>query len=353
MRALPQLPRVACGSFNHQIESRTAEQPERIEALRDPYEVLGVSRKASADEIKKSFRKLAKKHHPDSSKGDPKASARFNEVNTAYEILGDEKKRRAFDAGEIGADGKPKGFNFDPRQGGFGQRGASGFPGGETIFESFSYGPEGLRRSSPRGGASQGGGFEDILSSIFGGGRGRPHGATAYEEFETAQAKGADVALALSVSLEESVQGAKKRVLLPSGKEVEVSVPAGVVEGQQIRLRGQGFQGPAMPGDAIVTIHVEPPAGLKVEGANLRAEVDVSLEDAILGGSVRVPTLSGAVDLKIPPRTSGGRTFRLKGKGLPQKSGVPGDLLVAINIQLPEGADAELEALARALKDRR
>jgi DnaJ-class molecular chaperone len=155
------------------------------------------------------------------------------------------------------------------------------------------------------------------------------------------------------VSLEESVTGTKKRVMLPSGKEVEVSVPAGVSEGQQIRLRGQGFAGPAMPGDAIVTIHVSPPEGLKIEGANLRAEIDLPLEDAILGGSVRVPTLSGAVDLKIPPRTSGGRTFRLKGKGLPQKGGAPGDLLVSINIQLPEGADAELEALAKSVKGRR
>lgn len=317
--------------------------------MRDPYEVLGVSRKASAEEIKKSFRKLAKKHHPDSNKGDPKASARFSEVNSAYEILGDEKKRRAFDAGEIDAEGKPKGFNFDPRQGGFGQ---GGFPGGETIFETFSYGPEGVRRSSSRGGG-QGAGFEDILSSIFGGGMGgraRQRGATAFEEFETAQEKGADVTLSLSVSLEESITGAKKRVMLPAGKEVEVSIPAGVAEGQQIRLRGQGFPGPAQPGDAIVTIHVLPPAGLKIEGANLRAEVEVPLEDAILGGSVRVPTLSGAVDLKIPPKTSGGRTFRLKGKGLPQKGGAHGDLLVSVSIQLPEGADAELEALANKLK---
>jgi DnaJ-class molecular chaperone len=316
--------------------------------VRDPYQVLGVSRKATADEIKKSFRKLAKKHHPDSNKGDPTASARFSEVNSAYEILGDEKKRRAFDAGEIDAEGKPKGFNFDPRQGGFGQ---GGFPGGETIFETFSYGPEGVRRSSSRGGG-QGGGFEDILSSIFGGmgGRARQRGATAFEEFEIGQEKGADVALSLSVSLEESIAGAKKRVMLPAGKEVEVSIPAGVAEGQQIRLRGQGFPGPAQPGDAIVTIHVLPPEGLKIEGANLRAEVEVPLEDAILGGSVRVPTLSGAVDLKIPPKTSGGRTFRLKGKGLPQKGGTPGDLLVSVNIQLPEGSDAELEALANKLK---
>jgi DnaJ-class molecular chaperone len=325
--------------------------------VRDPYEVLGVARKASADEIKKSFRKLAKKHHPDSNKGDPKASARFTEVNTAYEILGDEKKRKSFDAGEIDAEGKPKGFNFDPRQGGgFGGFDPGSFrqgPAGETIFESFSYGPGGFQRRGTRGGARQpqGGGFEDILSSIFGGrAQSGPHGDTGYEEFEQAQGKGADVALAVSVSLEESVAGAKRRVALPSGKEVEVSIPAGVHDGQQIRLRGQGFSGPAQPGDAIVTIHVGGHPDLKVEGANLRAEVPVPLADAILGGSVRVPTLSGAVDLKIPPRTSGGRVFRLKGKGLPQKGGAPGDLLVSIDIVLPEGADAELEALAKKLK---
>lgn len=320
--------------------------------MRDPYEVLGVSRKATADEIKKSFRKLAKKHHPDSSKGDPKASARFNEINTAYEILGDEKKRAQFDGGEIDAEGKPKGFNFDPRQqGGFGGFNPGDFrqgPGGETIFETFSYGPGGFQRRGSRGARPQGGSFEDILSNIFGGRA--PHGDTAFEEFEQAKAKGADVALAVTVSLEESVSGARKRVMLPSGKEVEVAIPAGVIEGQQIRLRGQGFAGP-VPGDAIVTIHVAAHPDLKAEGANLRAEVSVPLEDAILGGTVRVPTLAGAVDLKIPPKTSGGRTFRLKGKGLPQKGSEPGDLLVSVNIVLPEGADAQLEALARKLKE--
>ncbi len=182
------------------------------------------------------------------------------------------------------------------------------------------------------------------------GGRAQPHGDTAYEEFEQAQRKGADSVFTVSVTLAESVSGTKKRVQLPSGKEVEVTIPAGVIEGQQIRLRGQGFPG-AVRGDAIITIHLETHPELKPEGANLRAEVSVPLEDAILGGSVRVPTLSGAVDLKIPPRTSGGRTFRLKGKGLPQKSGEAGDLLVSVNIVLPEGADAELEAFAKKLKD--
>lgn len=315
----------------------------------DPYTTLGVSRGASEKDIKSAYRKLAKELHPDANKDNPKATERFSDVTRAYDLLSDKTKRAQFDRGEIDAEGKPKGFNFDPRQqGGFG--GAQGFPGGETIFETFSYGPGGFQRRGARGGARpQGGGFEDILSSIFGGRA--AHGDTAFEEFETAQAKAADIALPLSVSLEESVSGAKKRVMLPSGKEVEVTIPAGVTDGQQIRLRGQGFAGP-VPGDAIVTIHVAAHPDLKIEGANLRAEVSVPLADAILGGSVRVPTLSGAVDLKIPSKTSGGRTFRLKGKGLPQKGGQPGDLLVSVNILLPEGADAELEALARKLKER-
>jgi DnaJ-class molecular chaperone len=142
----------------------------------------------------------------------------------------------------------------------------------------------------------------------------------------------------------------KPRELTRPNKEVEVTIPAGVHEGQQIRLRGQGFPGPVQAGDAIVTIHLSQHPDLKIEGANLRAEVSVPLADAILGGSVRVPTLSGAVDLKIPPKTSGGRVFRLKGKGLPQKSGPAGDLLVSLNIALPDDADVELEAFAKKLK---
>lgn len=325
--------------------------------MRDPYEVLGVGRKADAAEIKKSFRKLAKKLHPDSNKGDPKAASRFSEINSAYEILGDEEKRRAFDAGEIDAEGKPKGFGFDPRHGGpgaggFGQGGFRQGPDGETVFETFSYGPGGFQRGASRGGNA--GGFEDILSSIFGGARGAraQRGGTGFgfEEFEEVQHKGADMALGLSVSLGEAANGAKKRVIMPTGKEIEVTIPAGVTDGQQIRLRGQGFAGPAAPGDAIVTIHVSPHPDLKTEGVNLRAEVSVPLADAVLGGSVRVPTLDGAVDLKIPPWTEGGRTFRLKGKGLPQKGGQPGDLLVSVNIALPEGARADLEALAKKLR---
>ncbi|HLL28016.1 MAG TPA: J domain-containing protein [Xanthobacteraceae bacterium] len=313
---------------------------------RDPYEVLGVSKKADAAEIKKAFRRLAKRHHPDSNKNDPKAQTRFAELNTAYEIVGDEKKRAQFDRGEIDAEGKPRFQGFSGFGGG---PGASGFRTGpdETIFESFSFGPEGFQRRSG-GGRSRG--FEDILSQMFGGmggGRGERGGRGGFEDFAAeAPPRGSDIAAALTISLAEAAQGAKKRVRLPTGKEIEVTIPAGITEGQSVRLRGQGLSAGGQAGDAIVTVRIAPHPSLKPEGSDLRAQISVPLADAVLGGTVRVPTLDGAVELKIPAGTSGGRVFRLRGKGLPKKEGGTGDLLATVDIDLG-AADPELEALMR------
>jgi len=316
---------------------------------RDPYEVLGVSKKADAVEIKKAFRRLAKRHHPDSNKNDPKAQARFAELNTAYEILGDEKKRAQFDRGEIDAEGKPR---FQEFPGSGGRPGAGGFAGGpgETIFESFSFGPEGFQRRAGRGG--RGGGFEDILSQMFGGFGGARGGADVYEEATTHAALGSDIAATLTVSLAEAAGGAKKRVRLATGKEIEVTIPAGIADGQSVRLRGQGLSAGGAAGDAIVTVRIAPHPSLKSDGADLRAEVSIPLADAVLGGTVRVPTLDGAVELKIPPGTSGGRTFRLKGKGLPKKEAGSGDLLATVEIDLGP-PDPELEALMQKRRERK
>jgi DnaJ-class molecular chaperone len=310
--------------------------------VRDPYEVLGVGRKASQDEIKKSFRKLAKKLHPDANKSDPKAAARFSEINSAYEILGDEKKRGAFDRGEIDADGKPRFTGFDPRAG------ARSHPefSGDTIFETFSFGPEGVHRASSGGGA-----FDDIIGDLFGrsGGRAR---RPEFADFETPRG-GHDIAANLTVSLAEAAHGAKKRLRLPTGREVDVTIPAGITDGQTIRLRGQGFSSGRSAGDALITIKIAPHPELKPEGDDLRAEVAIPLEAAVLGASVRVPTLEGAVELKIPPWTTSGRTFRLKGKGLPKKGGGAGDLLVSVQIALPQERDPELEALMRRRREKK
>jgi len=318
--------------------------------MRDPYEVLGVPQGASAAAIKSAYRKLAKKHHPDNNKNDPRAAARFAEINTANEILGDDDKRKQFDRGEIDAEGKPR-FT------GFPGGGAGGFPGGGSRagpggFESYTF------RGGPGGGFTASGGagnFEDILNNMFGGAAGmrggRSAGGGAFEFGTGGVGLDLDLQVAMTVSLEEAVKGGEKRVRLPTGKELNVKIPAGVVNGQQIRLKGQGESTPGhKPGDLLITVTIAPHPLFKVDGSDLRLDLPITLYEAVLGGKVRVPTLTGAVELSIPKNTSSGRTFRLKGKGLP-KAGSPGDLFVTTRIMLPDGNDSELEALMQKWRD--
>ena len=209
--------------------------------MRDPYEVLGVDRKANAGEIKTAYRRLAKKLHPDANKNDPKAAARFAELNAAHELLGDEDKRKAFDRGEIDAEGKPRfrgfeGFGGGPRPG----AGYGGF-NPDANFENFNFGPEGFTRTTRRGRGGGFGGFEDILKEAFGQmGRGGRTGARS--NFETEDfGVGADVHASLTVTLPEAARGVTQRLRLPTGKDVDVNIPAGITNGQQIRLKGQGM----------------------------------------------------------------------------------------------------------------
>ena len=309
--------------------------------MRDPYEVLGVPRGASAAAIKSAYRKLAKKHHPDNNKNDPKAAARFSEINSANEIIGDEDKRKQFDRGEIDADGKPRFQGFS----------GSGFPGGDPRGRA--RGPGGFESTFRTGGGPGGAGFEDILNSMFGGAArgGRPGGGRTFEFDTGGIGLDLDLNVTMAVSLEESVKGGEKRVRLPTGKELNVRIPAGVVAGQQIRLKGQGETAPGHPpGDLLITVSIAPHPYFKVDGSDLRLDLPITLYEAVLGGKVRVPTLGSAVELSIPKNTSSGRTFRLKGKGLP-KAGGTGDLFVAIRIILPDGNDAELEALMEKWRD--
>jgi DnaJ-class molecular chaperone len=312
--------------------------------MRDPYEVLGVPRGASAAAIKSAYRKLAKKHHPDANKNDPKAAARFAELNSANEIIGDEDKRKQFDRGEIDAEGKPR---------------FQGFPGGGDPraraggFESHTFRSGG---AGPGGFGGGGGGFEDILNSMFGAaqarGGGRPGGGGGRFEFDPGtMALDLDLSVSMTVSLEEAVKGVDKRVRLPSGKELNVKIPAGVVAGQQIRLKGQGETAAGHPpGDLLITVAIAPHPFFKVEGSDLRLDLPITLYEAVLGGKVRVPTLGSAVELSIPKNTSSGRTFRLKGKGVP-KAGGNGDLFVTTRIMLPDGNNAELEAVMQKWRD--
>ena len=306
-----------------------------VVSMRDPYEVLGVPKTASEAEVKKSFRKLAKKFHPDQNPKDPKAKEKFSEINSAYEIVGDKDKRAKFDRGEIGADGKPRFQGFeaagaDPGFGGF----RTGGPGGRT-FRWSSSGPGG-----PGGAFSN----DDILSEILGG-FARSGGAGAGMGGRTR--RGEDITATVAVTLEQLAKRERVRVDLPTGRTVELSIPPGTRPGQTIRLRGQGQGDPlgGTAGDALVTIEFVPHPQFKAEGENLRLEVPVGLEEAVLGAKVRVPTLDGSVTLTVPAGSSGGRTLRLRGKGLPKPGGGEGDLLVGLRIVLPEGGDPDLTAL--------
>jgi DnaJ-class molecular chaperone len=315
--------------------------------MRDPYEVLGVARGANAGAIKSAFRKLAKKLHPDANKQDPKAAGKFAELNAAYEILGDEEKRKAFDRGEIDAEGKPR-FR------GFTGAGAEGGGFGREGFETFTWGNDGFQQARPGGGGRGFGGFEDILKDVFGGraARGGRRGGVQFEpeDFGVAS-RGADLSVGLTITLPEAAHGTAKRLRLPTGKEVDVKIPAGLSEGQQIRLKGQGMPGAdGTAGDALITVSIAPHPIFKLDGVNLRLDLPITLYEAVLGGKVRVPTLDGAVELAIPPNTNGGRTFRLKGKGVPSKQGA-GDLFATVRIMLPEGSDTEFEDLMRKWRD--
>jgi DnaJ-class molecular chaperone len=305
--------------------------------MRDPYVVLGVPKSATADEVKKAYRRLAKKYHPDQNKTDPQAKEKFAEANSAYEILGDEKKRGQFDRGEIDADGKPRFQGFEGFGAGGGGRRAGAGPGPDMGGFEFNFG----------GGR---GGFDpsDLFSDLFraqqrGGGAGpgaRPRGAP----------KGEDVQGAVTIGLLEAINGCKTRVSLSNGRTLEVSIPAGIEDGKQIRLRGQGSPGPfgAQLGDAIVTVKVAKHPYFRVDGRDLRLDLPITLYEAVLGGAVQVPTLSGAVEMTVPPGSTGGRTLRLRGKGLPASGGqAAGDLFVTPRIVLPEKPDQALEDLMR------
>jgi DnaJ-class molecular chaperone len=321
--------------------------------MRDPYEVLGVSKSASAQDIKSAYRKLAKTLHPDANKHDKDAASKFAELNAAHEIVGDADKRKAFDNGEIDAEGKPRFQGFEGFGAGAGRGPHPGF-GQDGNFETYTWSPEGAQRTGGRGGGSFGG-FEDILREAFagrgGGARGFRPGAGATFEADDLVGQGADISASLTISLAEAAHGVKKRIELPNGKEVEVKIPAGLAEGQQIRLKGQGQAVPGgKAGDLLITVSVAPDPVFERDGNNLRLELPITLYEAVLGGKVRVPTLGGAVELTLPAGTNSGRTFRLKGKGFPAKGG-SGDLMATVRIMLPDGNDADLEALMQTWRE--
>ncbi|THD60290.1 DnaJ C-terminal domain-containing protein [Phenylobacterium sp.] len=297
----------------------------------DPYQVLGVPRTASADEIRKAFRKLAKANHPDTNPNNKAAEERFKQVSGAFDILGDAAKKKKFDAGEIDADGRE---TF----GGFARGGGQGGPWGPPPGGG-AYG------GGPHGASFEGVDLGDILGEMFGGARGG-RGAGQGGGFGGFSQRGADVRARMEVDLEDAIKGGKKRIAFSDGRTIDVTIPKGALEGQTLRLKGQGSPGRAGPGDAFIELTIAPHAIYRREGEALVMDVPVTVYDAVLGGKVEAPTPDGPVTLTIPKGSNTGARLRLKGRGLTDARGVRGDLFARLVVTLPDTPDAELERFA-------
>lgn len=283
----------------------------------DPYKELGVSRGASQDELRRAFRKLAKDLHPDRNPGDKASEDRFKRVSAAFDVLGDEEKRKKFDRGEIDADGR------ETFRGGFGA-GGGGFGGGPGGF----------------GGRFEGADLDEIFSMFGGGGRAKP---------QAQPPRGFDVRARLEIDLEDSIRGGTKRIAFSDGRTVEVTIPKGAFSGQVLRLKGQGAPGRSgVNGDALIELEVRRhPIFEPAEGADLVLDLPVTVYDAVLGGRVEAPTPDGPVVLNLPKGANSGAKMRLRGRGaVDPKTGARGDLFARLVVTLPEVPGSDLEAFA-------
>jgi DnaJ-class molecular chaperone len=290
----------------------------------DPYATLGVQRTANEKDIKSAYRKLAKELHPDRNKDNPKAAERFSDVTKAYDLLSDKDKRAKFDRGEIDADGNP----------------AMPF-GGAGGFGGFRQGP-----GSSAGGFSasdfEGLGAETDLSDLFEGlfGRSARGGTGGFgSRRQPPPQRGANVAYRLKVPFADAAALKPQRITLADGSTIDLKLPAGVEDGTQMRLKGKGRPGPGGTGDALVTVQIEPHPFFTRQGDDVRLELPVTLDEAVRGAKVKVPTVDGPVMLTVAPGSGSGKVLRLKGKGFSKKSGGRGDQLVALEIELPDDLD--------------
>jgi len=281
--------------------------------VRNPYEVLGVASTASPADIQKAYRKLAKKLHPDLNPGDKAAEEKFKEVSGAYDLLGDAEKRKRFDAGEIDASGAER-----PQH---------------HFYRDFAHSDEGHPYASSSGYADYMD-SDDALAELL-----------RRSEQARANRRGRDLHYSLTIDFADSIAGANKRLTLPDGGTLEVTIPPGLVEGQIIRLRGKGAPGSGKggPGDALIEVEVRPDPRFTREGDDITLELPISLPEAVLGGKIRVPTPTGDVTMTVPKGSNTGTTMRLRGKGAPRPGGGHGDEFVKLRVVLPKGPDPELE----------
>lgn len=300
--------------------------------MADPYSILGVQRSASEAEIKSAYRKLAKELHPDKNRDNPTAAEKFSAVTNAYDLLSDKDKRARFDRGEIDGDGNPAA--------------PFGFGGG---------GPGGFRGQPGGGGFDSGGSdFGDIFEGLFGGAGRRAGGGGGFGGFgrQSPPQKGANVSYRLAVPFADAAILAPQRITLQDGKTIDLKLPAGVENGTQMRLSGKGQPGPGGAGDAIVTIEIRPHAFFTRDGDNVLLDLPITLDEAVKGGKVKVPTVDGAVMLGVPTGAMSGKTLRLRGKGFTGKGGARGDQLVTLQIDVPAD-DPAILALVESWQDSR
>jgi DnaJ-class molecular chaperone len=294
----------------------------------DPYSVLGVAKTASAEDITKAYRKLAKKLHPDLNPGDKGAEEKFKKVTAAYDILGDAERRGRYDRGEIDASGQET-----PQQ---------------RYYREYAGGQDGARYRSTAG-FEDIGAFSDLFGDLFGergGMRGAGRGGGRFSM------RGADAQYRLEVDFLDAVNGTKTRITLPEGGTLDVTIPPGVSDGQVLRLRGKGNpgMGEGEPGDALIEVGVRPHPVFKREGDDIIVEVPIAFDEAVLGGKIEVPTIGGRVFATVPPGSNTGQTLRLKGRGIKTKSGA-GDQLVKLSIVLPERIDDDLKGFAETWRE--
>lgn len=289
---------------------------------RDPYKVLGVDRNASQEEIRKAYRALAKKYHPDLNVEDKNAAERFKEIAAAYDILGDPERRKRFDRGELDAEGRERPERQFYRQYAEGAQGAKYRRGG-TEFGEADVG--------------------DIFSDLFGFAR---RGAGGEGPFARMRMRGMDRRYTLSVPFLEAALGGKRRISLPSGETIDVTIPAGIAHGETLRLKGKGEPGigGGPTGDALVTIEVEPHPLFERKGKDIYSDVPVSLDEAVLGARIEIETIGGAVSVTVPPASNTGTVLRLKGRGIAGQAGPPGDHFARLKVVLPKEPDPELRA---------
>ena len=302
---------------------------------KDYYRILGVGRDASEKEIKSAYRKMARRYHPDVNPGNKAAEEKFKEISEAYEVLSDRDKRSRYD--QVG--------QYWDQVGAAGPGAPSRDAGEFFTFDFGDFGRRGDFDGEP--------GFSDFFETLFGEG-GRAGGATRTRRARRAPSKGRSIEAEMEVSLEEAFHGAKKTFAL-GGKRIEVTLPKGVRDGQMIRLANSGEEGPAGRGDLLIKINVRGHPVYERRGDDLYLEAPVDYVVAALGGEVQLPTLSGRVMMKIPPNTSGGKTFRLPGKGMPKlKDSGRGNLYAKVRVTIPEAMpDREREILEELRKTRK